>query len=269
LLDGTGALVDYSVFADTVATVDPASSREVIATYQADLAGRVTRFDGGATTAVATLLDGTNQAGPMYPFYFPPAVLYRDDIAQVTFVAASGAIQETAVPAAESRLYMRTEDAGALTAGNDDFTCPVSGLCNVACYNGGSIPSGCSAPSSSAQPVAPPVMIRNALNGNRIEAFYLYHEPPVGLCVGNDVAVGDSWLVRIDSETAFQNLIQARRFGGELVTGLSIVGGGSDIVLTKSGRRGTRAAIETATGAPVTGGGLSGAPIVESWREIH
>lgn len=272
LLDGsTAAVNDYAVVADTAAIVDPVNARRVIATYQADLAGRITRFNLGERASVATILDNTEQAGPDHPFYFSPAVLYREDLNKVTLAAASGAFQEEDTswnPTFESRLYLRAEGGGSVDSTVDNVTCDVSQICN-GCL--GSIPASCVAPSDRALPVSSPMVIRNLAADDQIEAFYVYYDPPANVCSGSQVALGDSWIIRVGSDISgmAQTLIAAKRFQETLITGIAIAGGGSDLVLTQSGRSGARASIETFSGGPVTSIGLSGAPVVESWREVR
>lgn len=272
LLGGLGAQVhDYAVLADTVAVYDPTGSRDVIATYQADLNGRITRFERGETALTASVLGAADGGGPGHPLYYAPAALYRTDLNRVSLAANSGAFQEADSswnPSFESRLYMRMEDSGSVDPAIDNVTCEVSQICSGACF---SVPSSCSGPSARALPLDSPTLVRNALAGDRLEAFYLYYDPPTTTCSGNRVALGDSWLIRIASDGAgtSHSLVQAKRLGGTQVTGMSLVGGGSDLILMKSGRGGERAAIETLSGAPVTSMGLSGAPILESWREVR
>lgn len=272
-LDGSGAAVnDYAVLADTVAVTKSPGDRDVIATYQADLAGRITRFDRARLAAVATLLDATDQAGPQHPFYFAPAALYRDDLNNVSLASASGALQENDYswnPGFESRLFLRTESGATVDPVADRFTCAVSDLCTAACYSGGALPAACSPPSARALPVGSPILVRNQSNANRLEAFYALYEPPASICSGSAIDRGTSWLVRIDSETNRLNLLELRAFNDTLVSGLSIAGGGTDLILTRSGRSGTRASIETLSGHALAGGGRAGAPVVESWHEAR
>ncbi|MBK8480770.1 MAG: hypothetical protein IPL40_06305 [Proteobacteria bacterium] len=271
-LDGSGAAVnDYAVLADTVAVTKVPGDRDVIATYQADLAGRITRFDRAHLLSVVSVLDATDQAGPQHPFYFAPAALYRDDINRVSFAGNSGALHENDYSwtmGFETRLFLRTEDAGTVDPVADNFTCAVSDLCNAACYGGGTTPGSCSAPSNRALPISSPLLVRNQSNGDRIEAFYALYEPPTALCAGSAIDRGKSWLVRIDSETNRLNLLELRAFNDTLVSGLSIAGGGTDLVLTRSGSSGTRASIETLSGRALAGGGTAGAPVIESWHEV-
>lgn len=271
-LDGSGAAVnDYAVVADTVAVTKVPGDRDVIATYQADLAGRITRFDRARLLSVGTVLDATDQAGPQHPFYFAPAALYRDDINHVSFAGNSGAMQEADYswnPSFESRLFLRTENGATVDPLADHFTCAVSDLCNPGCYGGGTTPAGCTAPTARALPIGSPVLVRNQSNSGRIEAFYALYEAPAALCAGSAIDHGKSWLVRIDSETNRLNLLDLRAYNDTLVSGLSIAGGGTDLVLTRSGRSGTRASIETLSGHALAGGGTAGAPVVESWHEV-
>jgi hypothetical protein len=272
LLDDTGAQVnDYAVVADTVAVADFTGPRHVIATYQADLNGRITRFPQGETSMTTVLLDSTDAAGPGHPFYFSPAALYREDLNKVALAAASGAFQEADTswnPSFESNLYLRAEDGGSVDPTVDNVTCAISQICGGACF---SVPTGCTAPSARALPVASPLLLRNRLAADQLEAFYLYYDPPAAACDGNAVARGDSWLIRVASDPfgTSQSLVESRRLAGKQVMGLSLVGGGSDVVLMRSGRGGERASIETLSGSPVTAVGVAGLPIVEGWREVR
>jgi hypothetical protein len=286
----TGAYVDYGVLADTVAVQEPTGDKHVVATYQADLLGRVLRYNLGSTTpAPSVVING----GVGHPFFFSPAALHREATqppiaGNVTLAVASGAYQSRDAYIAGptppsppgslmvSSMFMLTEDGAGGTS--EVFTCPVNGLCG-ACYNGGNVgplkdctlaagcgaPQTCSAPSARAQPVSSPVIINNKTTG-QVEAFFLYYDPPAATCTGNAVSIGDTWLIRIGlTDGTKRELVEARRYSGMQGSGISIIGGGKDVGVVFGSR----------TGSPGIGAQgavknvlLTGNVVVEGWREV-
>lgn len=270
----------YTVLADTVAAIDssPGMNWQVVATYQADLHGRITRFEKGQTTglpAPTVVLESTGNAEGKHPFHYAPAVMHREGLS-VTFAAASGAFEEAhgwmANNNFKSRFYMRTEIGGAVSA-QDMITCSIQNLC-TSCFDA-PFPAACAdPPSSAALPMGRPLIVENTTT-QAVEAFYLYYDPPTQQCKGNDIAVGDSHLIRVSSDLAtgsMKKLVSLKNYPSKLVTGMTIVGGGVEIAVSVTGRGGgTPASVERLTNAPLTTGSGSGggAPVLEGFMEVR
>lgn len=256
------AVVDYAVLANTAAAIDLDDQRRVVATYQADLEGRIVRYDkGDAAGTAATIISGGNTN----PFYFSPAVYHRGS-GKVTLAAVSGSQDEANVPSSPtliSTMYMRTETGGSVDATDDNLTCQVQNICS--CFD--DYPTGgcTAAPSSAAMPVSQPILLENNPGtGARMEAFYLFYDPPTSAC-----GTGSSWLIRFSTAGATQKLEQAKEFPGVRATGMTLAGGGKDILITKVGKGGAKATVEQANSAITGGAATSSPPVIESWREVR
>ncbi|MCC6751333.1 MAG: hypothetical protein IT371_27010 [Deltaproteobacteria bacterium] len=267
--------VDYAVVADSVAVINPDDQRTIVATYQVDANGRFMRFEAGKTTPsskVKTLLDGSSGgAGAPHPFLLAPAAIYRGS-SRATFAVMSGAFMEEGAwmsnASYESKVWLRTDDNGTLQS-SDSFTCAISQVCGTACYNGGTVAADCTAPSVRALPVSSPILVENKLNSSNIEAFFLYYDPPAAQCSGNQIALGTSYVFRVSTTGATQNLMKMKTYPNTIASGLSIVGGGTEIVVSKSAKgTGAQASVETFSGGALSGGS-SGTPGMESWREVR
>jgi hypothetical protein len=259
LHSGSGAVVDYAVFPDTAAAIDPEGKMKVIAAYQGDLVGKIKRYPSGDASATSTtILDGATSN----PFYYSPAVLTRSST-KVSFAAVSWSQDEDTAPSAQqSTMYLRTETSGAVDSTNDLITCPVSSICSGGTC--GTPPTTCSAPSSTAMPVAAPLLVQNDLTtGKEIEAFFLYYQPATTVC-----GSGSSYLIRVASAGTTQTVVTAKQYSGMRASGLTIVGGGTDVVITASGLKGSKASVTTLSGSTLSGSSTTSAPYVESWREV-
>lgn len=256
-----GAVVDFAVLPDTAAAVNFEQSRRIIATYQADLLGRVYRYDEGRHNQQKKVID----AGKRQPIYYSPA-LYHTGGSTVLLTAVTLANDEESLPSGEeSTIYMRAENGGTVDGTNHNLTCAVSDICSTKSGCPATVPSGCTAPSSRALPVSPPLILKNQLSGGteQYEAYYLFYEPPSGPC-----SDGDSWLVRLATTGAQQAVISSTEYVGVRGTGLTVVGGGIDVVITQVGKGANSATATSATGN-ISGGALMGdTPYVEVWREV-
>ncbi len=133
--DSSGAAVEFAVLADAAAAVN--DKRQIIATYQADLAGRLVRYDRGQTGVRHTVLS----AGGKQPLYYGPAVMAGAG-GEVMLATASGSVDEAAPPAgAEATLFMRQEKDGVVASGGTSLTCAVSQVCGQGSGCPGAVPS--------------------------------------------------------------------------------------------------------------------------------
>jgi hypothetical protein len=254
-LSGSGARVPYAVLADTAAVVSAAGDRRVVATYQADLAGRVTRFGEGKASEPRVVLD----AGVEHPFYHAPAVVLVGD--RVTLAAASGSYLADGAPATP-RLYLRTERGGAVDD-SASFTCAVDRLCQRSCYNGAAAPACTTSPGPKARPVGSPLLVHDPTSG-AVEAFWALREP-----MGCSER---SWVIRVATRQGKHRLVEAKALDGVRVSGLTLVGGGSEVALTVSSRGDGKQGADVLTlgGKPLGGAARQGGGVVvESWREVR
>jgi len=261
LHDSGGAQVDYGLITDTVAAIDFDRSRDIIATYQGDLKGRIYRYDRGVASSRQIVLN----AGTSNPIYFSPAVYHKGNH-QVLFAAASGSQDEVTPPSnAVSTLYIRSERNGVVDTTNDFMSCRVSDICSGGALCPDAIPLSCSAPSSRARPVGPPVIIKNQLGTNsyQYEIFWVYYDPPRTTC-----QMGTSWVIRVSTSGTTQTLISATQYASTRATGISIIGGGLDVAITTVGTGGNAAGITPLTNN-INQGSLTGtAPYIETWKEV-
>ena len=256
----SGAVVEFAVLADTAAAVDAANGRQVIATYQADLAGRLVRYQGGRSTHRQTILS----AGGDQPLYHSPAVL-PDGSGAVMVATASGSPDEvTPIPGAEATLFMREERAGSLSTGGTSLTCGVSQVCSGGSGCPGIVPQGCIAPSTRARPVGSPLLLKNNLpdGSSQREAFYLLYDPPTSVC-----GAGSTWLVRMAEGNGSPELVSSTRYAGVRATGLSMVGGRIDLAVAQVGQKGKKATVFTVMNT-LQGAATGSAPYVEIWKEV-
>ncbi len=262
LHSAAGAAVDHATLADTVAAVDPDHGRRVVATYQADLNGRVVRYHrGDSAQGEAVLLGGAQE-----PIYYSPAALTLGG-EEVLLAAASGSTEEASPqPNAEATLYLSRDAGPSEPPPTPTMACKAGALCSGAA--GCPITSGatCAGPSGKALPVAPPVLLRNEYPGGAPtdDAFYLLYEPPAAVCL-----TGSSWLVRVSDGGAGPQLVSATEYKGVRATGLSVANGRIDLAVARVGDAGEPATVFTVYKA-LQNGPLTGVkPYVESWKEIR
>ena len=257
----TGAEVDFAMLTDTSAAIDFDKARDIIAVYQGDLKGRILRYDKGLPTKGTNVLN----AGVKDPFYYSPA-LYHKGASKVLLAAVSGTHDEESPPAAfESTIYLRLDDAGTTDSVNDYIDCDVTDVCSTSATCPDSVPSSCKAPGQTAQPVCPPLILKNTpiAGVTQFEAFFLFYEPPSTPC--DD---GTSWLVRISSAGATQKVISIDEYTKTRATGMTVVGGGLDVVITAAGFGGKPATVKSVTNN-ITSGALVGTAVyVEGWKEV-
>ena len=257
-----GAEVDYAVMADTTAAVESPLTNKVIATYQADLNGRVVRHDLGRTSNATAVV----AADPRNPIYYAPAALHLGNH-KVLVAAASQAKDELDPPVgAESTLYLRLDDRGQVAARNHRLTCRVSDICSQKPGCPATVPASCTAPSRLARPVGSPVIIDNEIDSGKTqpEVFYLVYDPPTRPC-----EQGTTWLIRVASDGADQRLLSANPYAGVRSTGLTLVGGSRDLVITQIGVSGQPATAFSITGQTRAAANNNAAPYIEVWKEVR
>ena len=256
----TSAEVDFALLTNTAAAIDFDKGRAVVAVYQGDLRGRMVRYAKGLPSSKSNVFD----AGAKNPFYYSPA-LYNKGNDKVLVAANSGTHDEKDPPSGfEATLYLRLDDAGTTDTVNDYLNCDVTDLCSTSPTCPDDVPSSCKAPGSRAVPVCPPLILKNKPSAGKVqyEVFYLLYEPPNTACTE-----GTSWLVRISSAGASQKVIAIEEYVKTRATGMTVVGGGLDVVITAAGFGGQPASVKSVTNN-ITSGALVGTAVyVEGWKE--
>ncbi|MCK5798798.1 MAG: hypothetical protein KAI47_16510 [Deltaproteobacteria bacterium] len=160
--------------------------------------------------------------------------------------------------------------------------------------NGG--PCMCMAPSARARVVSSPMIARNIKFGDRIEVFLVFYDPPEEMCmdgvicsldsdcnswercrqIGGErkcraVAIGDSYIFRIVlASDGTVKLAQSFKHENVQTSGLTVVGSGTDITLSVSGRSGSDAGVVTLSGETMVNAlGAHGRASVESWHQVR
>ena len=254
--------VDYAVLADSVAATNMENGRKVIATYQADLVGRLVRYDLGDSASASVLVN----AGAQKPIYFSPAVYHRGG-GKVSLAFASGsANEESPISGGEATLYLRTEQAGTVDPSKDYLSCNVSDLCSLSPGCPLQVPADCTAPGASAMPVGSPIIVDNevAKDTFRLEAFYLLYEPPA-----SDCATGSTYLVRVATAGDTEELLSVKKYDGIRGTGLTLVGGGQNMAITGVDQATRTARAFTIDGKVLTANQDYVVPAVEIWKEVR
>lgn len=262
LHDGSGAVVDYAVLASTTAAVDREKGRQVIATYQGDLNGRMVRYQKGDPALGSEALIAKDSTRP---FYYSPAALHTGG-GTVLLAAATGSHEEQNPPAnVESLLHILEESGGKITSSGSRLRCKVSDLCagNSGCPE--ATPDNCKAPSSQATPVAAPLLLNNKVvsGTTQQEAFFLFYDPPTSVC-----STGSSWLIRMATSDGQQQLLSSFEYQGVRATGLSLVGGRIDIAITRTGNKGEKAGVYSVLNNIDKAAGKGKSPFIETWREM-
>ena len=148
------SLVEYSVIANAVAKVT--STQEIVATYQADLYGRILEYDN-ADSSPYLMLD----EGPEHPFYYGPA-LYSG--AHTYMAAISGAQSENdEEEGVQTTMFVLKDDAKILELNVEDLC---TDFPDAAPY----------CPSAKARPLDSPLLLNNkptAASGEQMEAWFL------------------------------------------------------------------------------------------------
>ncbi len=258
---GAGALVDYGLVADTSAAIQTDGGRQVVASYQGDPSGEMVRYAAGNPAYSSPVISG----GGLNPFYFSPAISVRDGD-NVLLAANSGSVDEEEPAAgAETTLYLRSETEGEVDPLQDHMSCKVSQLCSGGPGCPSAVPLNCTAPGPTAVPTSPPLLVRNRLGATtQSEAFYLLYEQPTAAC-----STGDTWLVRVATDGAQQRLISATRYENVRATGMSVVGGGIDLAISRIGRGEDPASVFTLADQISDPSASSPEPYIETWREVR
>ena len=90
------------------------------------------------------------------------------------------------------------------------------------------------------------------------------------MCSGAKISTGTTYVVRVASsiDGSTQSLVETTRYSSWRAGGMTIGGGGSDLVFSHSGTAGTEAAATTYTGQPLGTINYSGT-FIEGWREAR
>jgi len=263
--------VDAAVLADSAAAMDDDSDpKTIIATYQADLEGRIVRFPLG-DPASPWVMVGPDTSNPLY---YSPAVMHLGS-KQVVLAFNSGSADEASPPTPtdiESTIYLRSETNGTMDYSEYNLTCLVSDI-QTGC--GGDLDitgaTWTEWPTAAAKPVGTPLLVYNdpGIGAERVEAFYLLYEPSStgGSCTSG---AGTSWMLRIsvDSTGTANTLEDVSKIDGR-AGGMTLLGGGTQVAVSKSATgAGTSATMDNLNN-PVSGsaGGTNPASL-EYWREV-
>lgn len=276
-LDSDGA----AVTADTVAMTEEVSisGPRIIASYQADPRGRIWRFKlANPNDAVDNLeVNGLGLSWD-YPFYYAPAVQRQEGNVAI-IAAASGSFEDTmGISPIASKIYLFAEEAGTIDAGTyPNFSCGLDLLCEPgACGAGHTVwdTDKCLAgrPSLAGLPARPssrPLLLSNSLNAMKTEAFYLFYQPPSQKCQGNKIAIGDSYVIRMSISANSANVMHAQKIPQTQASGLTLVGGGTNIAMSISATVDKKLADTKLVSAGALPGSAAVQPLTESWLEVR
>jgi hypothetical protein len=116
------------------------------------------------------------------------------------------------------------------------------------------------------------LLIENIKTG-QLEAFYAFYQKPLSMCNGNKVVVGDSFLVRIATDLntgLIKKVVSVTKYSGMFITGISLVGGGADVVYSTSGQDTQTAAVNKLSNQPLqTSPQFATGVTIESFREVR
>ena len=257
---GAGAQVEYAVLPHTTAAVDYDGARKIVATYQPDPSGKVYRYEEGNPSSGTTVVLNSGTSKPI----FQSLAAWHKGSDEVLFAAISGDQNEESPPTNEiSTLYIRSETNGTIST-DDYLTCDVDDICSAGGTCPDEVPTGCIAPGPTAKPVGPPLILRNEYGTTKqYEIFYVLYEPSTSAC-----DVGDSWLIRISTNGTTQKLMAVIEYAETRATGLTVVGGGLDVLITSAGYGGKAAKVEAAFGNMSSEYSLDNLPYVEVWKEV-
>jgi hypothetical protein len=111
--------------------------------------------------------------------------------------------------------------------------------------------------------VGSPLLVHDPTSG-AVEAFWALREP-----MGCSER---SWVIRVATRQGKHRLVEAKALDGVRVSGLTLVGGGSEVALTVSSRGDGKQGADVLTlgGKPLGGAARQGGGVVvESWREVR
>ena len=226
--------VEYAAMADNIAVVDIPNGLDMIASYQADLDGRLWRFRNGIFGSG----DVTKQINhnPVQPIYHGPAITKLVNSDHEVIAVASRSFQEETVPSTalwtgqDAHLRMLSNLAGIPSSPLYEFDVEVDDVCSLPFIGSGV----CTNPPSNALPVARPLLTVDANNPTIVDAFYLLQAPATTACVGDQINVGTGYLVRVRSDGATTSVASTQSFANTIVSGLTLMGNQSEIVVTQS-----------------------------------
>lgn len=301
--------VDYGLIADTVAVVDPSNLSEIKVTYQADLMGRVWAYDEGKASNVRKIINFTHKEpihfspAAVYNDTTTSVLLafatgaYQDDDIRYDKGTNSMKMQEGPGGTFETKFYIFEDDFTG--SASEKWSLKAAEICSLGTTsdfatncNGG--PCTCVAPSNRAMVVSSPIIARNIKFGDRIEAFFVLYDPPADICSAGatgcsaaspcnswetcvagtcqSIGIGDSYVYRVVIDPATNTAMLAQSFRHENVqaSGLTIVGGGTDVTLSVSGRGSAKAGVQTLSGESLaTALSTGGRASIEGWREVR
>jgi len=273
-LTGISATVDYGLPANTAVIVDTSDKMAAVASYQSDLSGRIVRYSGGGADDPNTVIINNGTANP---FYFPPAVVLREDNSEI-IAAASGSYYEIAswmtgtAPGFESRIFLQSYNAISTSLSENCLVSEICGGCSFSKDPGFT----CEAPGSNALPVSQPMIIYNNVT-DETDVFYLFYEPTVAQC-GGGASTFISLRIAKNGAISVKN---TKRYEGEFLSGMSVVGDGSDIAFARSvvdsGSSAGKPSVFTIRGEKIadTPSAIMGGPgagsnsVVERWHEVR
>jgi hypothetical protein len=305
----SSAGVDYATLADTVAVVDPTNLSAVKATYQADLIGRIWAYDDGDASTVRKIVNLTHkepihfspaavyqQASNTVMLAFATGAYQEDDI---RYDGSAMELQEGPKGTFETKFYIYEDDfSGSATKKWELKATDICGIGRTAEFgttacNGSACVCNTGEPSNRAMVVSSPIIARNLKFSDRVEAFFVVYDPPANICSAGastcpgtpcnswetcvagtcqSIGIGDSYVYRVvvDPGSGTVELAQAFRHENTQASGLTVVGGGSDVTLSVSGRGSSKAGVQTLSGEElaeaVSPGGRAS---VETWREVR
>jgi hypothetical protein len=233
-----GTIVEYAVLADTANVVSPSTSL-LVASYQADLAGRVWRLNGGLTPQGTPIYN----AGAGHPIYYAPAAFLNSDNS-ITLALADGTFDDPALnPPAGAYTPELTVliDVDGSTANLRSIKVPITGVCksncNLVAGGGGCNVSSCPKFNTRARPISSPVILRNldATATAGVQALFSIVEPGASAC-----SLGTTSLVVLDivgsGSTATVVQSQGRIVPGQGRSAGVMVGAGGVLMSATSGR---------------------------------
>ncbi len=232
---GGALLTEYSVIADAVNAVSGAAGNLTVATYQADLAGRIWRLGQGITPAGSPIYN----AGIGHPFYYSPAAFLQQD-GTVVMAANDGTFDDADVnPAAVAYTPQLTFllDVDGTTTNLKTATVPLTSVCRSGCHLG-VCDVNCPKFNSSARPIASPVILKNtdSTATGSVQVIFSIYQPGANKCdLGKTSVVVYDVVVTSGSITGRAS--EAKEVAGEGKAAGIMVGAGGELLSGSSGHR--------------------------------
>jgi hypothetical protein len=245
----SSTLVDYAVLADA-ATLHDTGSPLAIASYYADLAGRLWRVDLTQSSPSARL---AYAAGIDHPYYYSPAVT-KLDTGYTLIAAADSTFDDLSIntPTSPSpHLAVLFERDGVVQSALT-YSAPLSTLCSSGCEKGQC--AGCPKFTAAARPAGSPLLLRNvdAQTKVPVQVMLVVYQPVDDTCTP-----GYSSLVVLDVDgTSVTQRAAYRLDAGGKSGGVTLTAGGQLAVGASGPTSG--ATVQLVTGAPVVASQVSG-----------